>query len=113
MSDKLDLYLKIAHDLKRLIVSGGYDEGEFLPSVRQMATQLGVNPNTVLKSYQHLEALGLIEILPKKGALIKQHVHMDVDLMLLDEPIQKLQSRYDLEDIMTYIKTIYEKGKNK
>ena len=52
------------------IVGGAYDEERRLPSVRELAADLGVNPNTVQKAYVLLEEKGLICSLPKKGAFV-------------------------------------------
>ncbi len=58
--------MRIKNHFKSLIEKGAYLEGEPLPSVRNAALDLGVNPNTVQKAYQALESDGLVEILPKK-----------------------------------------------
>ncbi len=71
---KLDLFLQIKDKFKTLIEKGAYLEGEFLPSVRKTADNLGVNPNTVQKAYQLLEEENYIEIIPKKGAYVKKQI---------------------------------------
>ncbi len=69
-SGKQDVYLEIAERYEGYILSGLYSTGEKLPSVRQVASELGVNPNTVAKAYSVLEEKGLIRALPKKGAFV-------------------------------------------
>ena len=49
------VYLQIAHGIKRSIALGSLREGEQLPSVREVAEMLTVNPNTVAKAYRMLE----------------------------------------------------------
>ena len=45
---------------------------EKLPSVRELANELGINPNTVMKAYQNLENEGYIYMLSKKGAFVAE-----------------------------------------
>lgn len=51
----IPIYVQIAELIKTRIVTGMLSSGEKLPSVREMATELKVNPNTVQRSYSHLE----------------------------------------------------------
>ena len=54
------IYIQIIEQIKTDIISGKIASGERLPSVREMALSLKVNPNTVQKALSDLEALGLI-----------------------------------------------------
>lgn len=56
----------------RLAACGGIAPGESLPSVRALAQELGINPNTVQKSYRILEQQGVIETIPGKGSILSQ-----------------------------------------
>ena len=69
-SGKQDVYLEIACRYERYIYDGLYKNGEKLPSVREVASELGVNPNTVAKAYSVLEERGLVKAIPKKGAFV-------------------------------------------
>lgn len=64
------VYLQIAEEYEKYILLGVYKLDEKLPSVREIADKLGVNPNTVNKSFKVLEEKKLIHILPKKGAFV-------------------------------------------
>ena len=55
------LYYQVAARIKHSIISGEYAPGEQIPSVRQLALDAAVNPNTVQHAFSHLESLGLIE----------------------------------------------------
>jgi GntR family transcriptional regulator len=55
------IYQQVADQLRERILAGEWEEGERIPSVRELAAAIGVNPNTVTKSYQALVDLGLIE----------------------------------------------------
>ncbi|WFA09069.1 GntR family transcriptional regulator [Tissierella sp. Yu-01] len=58
--NNLPIYVQIVDYLKRQIISGILKEGDKLPSVREIATELKVNPNTVQRSYQELERENLV-----------------------------------------------------
>ena len=49
--DARPIYEQIKNGLKRLIVTGALKEGDKLPSVRSLATELAINPNTIQKAY--------------------------------------------------------------
>lgn len=68
---KLSVYESIIESIKRDISLGIIAEGERLPSCRDFAMKLGVNPNTVQRAYSELEAQGIIYTIPKKGVYIK------------------------------------------
>lgn len=57
---KLPIYVQIVDYIKGKIISKEYDVGDKLPSVRELSTELKVNPNTIQRSYQELELEGLI-----------------------------------------------------
>lgn len=69
-SGKQDVYLEIAERYKEYIKLGIIKNGEKLPSVRALAGELGVNPNTVARAYSLLEEDKFICSLPKKGAFV-------------------------------------------
>jgi DNA-binding transcriptional regulator YhcF (GntR family) len=55
------IYLQIADQIRDRILQGEWSEGERIPSIRELAVTLGVNPNTVTKSYQALTDREIIE----------------------------------------------------
>ena len=66
--DSQPLYSQIRDGLRRLIVSGALEPGEKLPSVRAMAADLAINPNTIQRAYTELENEGLIHSVPGEGS---------------------------------------------
>jgi GntR family transcriptional regulator len=54
-------YLQVVQQVKRLITSGAIAPGDQLPTVRDMASDLVLNPNTIAKAYQELERDGVVE----------------------------------------------------
>jgi GntR family transcriptional regulator len=66
--DPRPIYEQLEEKLRRLILSGAIGEGEKLPSVRELASQLAINPNTIQRSYRELEQKGFIYSVPGKGS---------------------------------------------
>ena len=58
--DHLPNYAQLMDTLKRRIITGRYLPGEKLPSVRELAAEAGINPNTVQRAFSELEREGLI-----------------------------------------------------
>lgn len=67
---KESIYLQIFHEYQKYIELGVYKNQDKLPSVRTLAEQLGINPNTVQRAYQLLEEKGYISTLSKKGVYV-------------------------------------------
>ena len=66
--DSRPIYGQIKDGLRRMIVSGALEPGEKLPSIRAMAVDLAINPNTIQRAYAELEAEGFIYSVPGKGS---------------------------------------------
>ena len=66
--DSRPIYEQIKDGLRKLIVTGAIGTDEKLPSVRSLATQLSINPNTIQRAYTELEAEGFIYSVPGKGS---------------------------------------------
>jgi len=72
------IYSQLIHQLMEGILKGELKEGDMLPSVRSLAADLGINMHTVNKSYHELEKRGVIQIIPKSGAIVRiQHADHD------------------------------------
>lgn len=69
-SDHRPLYEQIKEKLKKLIVSGALKENEKIPSVREFAAMLAINPNTIQRAYKDLETEGYIYSVRAKGSFI-------------------------------------------
>ena len=68
--DARPIYLQIVENYRLQIRSGILEHGEKLPSVRELATQLAINPNTIARAYRELEAEGWIATVPGKGCFV-------------------------------------------
>ena len=66
--DSRPIYEQIKDGLRKLIVTGAISADEKLPSVRSLATQLSINPNTIQRAYNELEGEGYIYSVPGKGS---------------------------------------------
>ncbi len=65
-------YLQIVQQVKHSLQMGILLEGDKLPTVKEVVTQIGINPNTVFKAYRELEALGLVEGRTGSGTFAKR-----------------------------------------
>lgn len=66
--DARPIYEQVKDGLRKLIVGGVIADGEKLPSVRSLAAQLAINPNTIQRAYNELEAEGYAVSVPGKGS---------------------------------------------
>ncbi len=77
MFDQLDprsptpLYAQIAGTIRVAVAAGELESGQTLPSVRQLATRLRVNPATVVQAYRDLEVEGFVEMRQGAGTFIR------------------------------------------
>jgi len=70
LEGKSPIYEQLYNGVSRLISSGQLKPDERLPAVREVAKHMGVNPNTVQKTYALLEQNGLIYSIPAKGSYV-------------------------------------------
>lgn len=75
--DPRPIYLQIKEGLCRLILSGAVKTGERLPSVRELAGQLAINPNTIQRAYRELESDGFIYSVSGKGSFAAALAEVD------------------------------------
>lgn len=75
--DPRPIYIQIKEGLCRLILSGAVKTGERLPSVRELAGQLAINPNTIQRAYRELENDGFIYSVSGKGSFAAALAEVD------------------------------------
>ena len=68
--DARPIYLQIVDGFKAQILAGVLEAGEKLPSVRELATELSINPNTIQRAYRELELQGWVASVPGKGNFV-------------------------------------------
>ncbi len=70
LRDSRPLYEQVKEKIRGLIISGVLPDGERLPAVRELASQLAINPNTIQRAYRELESEGYIRSIPGKGSFV-------------------------------------------
>lgn len=70
--DSRPIYKQVKDGLRRLMVTGVLASGDKLPSVRAMASQLSINPNTIQRAYAELEAEGHVVSVTGKGSFVAE-----------------------------------------
>jgi DNA-binding transcriptional regulator YhcF (GntR family) len=106
------IYLQIADQMRDRILQGEWAEGARIPSIRELAVMLGVNPNTVTKSYQALTDRNIIENQRGLGYFVTRDARRTIlremknefideelprvfrTMRLLDMPIDELTAQY-------------------
>lgn len=68
--DSRPLYQQVKDSLRRMMLTGRLEPDEKLPSVRSLATQLAINPNTIQRAYAELEAEGYIYSVAGRGSFV-------------------------------------------
>jgi GntR family transcriptional regulator len=86
-SSGVPIYAQIETQVKNAIAAGALKRDQSLPSVRKLAAELGVNPNTVARAYQELERDGLITTVPGGGTYVAENTPR----FLKSEKLRRLQ----------------------
>ncbi|MEQ2526306.1 GntR family transcriptional regulator [Robertmurraya yapensis] len=97
------IYWQIVDRICHQIVRGEIQPGEKLPSVREMAIQTGVNPNTVQRTYSELERMAIVETKRGQGTFVTE----------AKDIISELKSRLQKEIIEVFVKNMKELGYTK
>ena len=84
------LYDQLCQSIERMAACGVLEPGSRLPSVRMLAEELAINPNTVQKAYRMLEHSGVIETVPGKGSFLSAGARA--------KQLQKNRSRQSLRE---------------
>lgn len=107
-SDKLSVYLQIVEDVKRKIGLGFLKKGEKLPSCRETAMQLGINPNTVQHAYSTLESEGYIYTMPKKGVYVADRdAKAEFPTAVYNTVLQLKQSGATRDDVLRAVDAVF------
>jgi len=112
------IYEQIIENVKTLIVSGVLQRDEQLPSVRQLAQELAINPNTIQRAYAELEREGIIYSLKGRGSFVGsilgelrsvQQTELLAQLEVLSRELMQLEVRK--EQILAVVEQVYEAEK--
>jgi len=69
----IPIYLQIIYSIKHQVATGRLKPGEQLPTVRMLATELRINPNTVARAYASLDTEGVITTQRGRGTYVREH----------------------------------------
>lgn len=109
--DSKPIYEQIKDGLKRLVITGAIATDEKLPSVRELASQLAINPNTIAKAFRELEQEGYIYTITDRGSfaadrkdisagrndeLLKKFDEIVKELLFLSEDKEQLKERIEV-----------------
>lgn len=94
------IYAQILEIIEMRIISGTYKPGEKLPSVRELAAEASVNPNTMQKAFAELEKSGLIVTQRNSGRTVTEDRKM----------IEQIQTQIALSQIKGFFKKMRELG---
>jgi GntR family transcriptional regulator len=73
-SSGVPLYVQLMEQVKHAVETGALREGDQLPTIRKVAEDLVMNPNTVVRAYRELEHEGVLDLKHGSGAFIKESV---------------------------------------
>lgn len=94
------VFIQIMETLKRDIVTGAYSPGDKLPSVRDLAAEAAVNPNTMQRAFSELEREGLVYTKRTNGRFITEDMTM----------IEQLKQRMALDAISQFLDNMRQLG---
>lgn len=113
---RVPVYEQIVEQTKKFILTGVLDEGDQIPTVRQLSAQLSLNPNTIQKAVKELDRQGLIFSLPGRGCFISANakkILMEEKRQGLNELEEKLRelalSGIKKEELYKLIDGVYKK----
>ena len=95
--DRRPLYEQVEEKFRHLILNGVLEPGSKMPSVRQLAMELSINPNTIQRAYMQLEQEGLIYPVKGKGNFIADNEEV---------------KRISRDSYIKEVKTLIHKGKS-
>ena len=92
--DGRPIYSQIVDGLRQQITAGILQPGDRLPSVRELASQLAINPNTIQRAYRELEAGGWVESQAGRGCFVRGMGQGEAETLLktFDETVAALEA---------------------
>ena len=88
------IYLQIVEQVRQMLTNGELKQGDQLPTVRQLATDLRVNFNTVARAYRVLDEAGLISTQQGRGTYIWDTPSEETSILLRQQALEALARRY-------------------
>lgn len=114
---KQPLYEQLVEQLRRQLILGGMEAGAAMPSVRQLATELGINPNTIQKAYRRMEEEGMITSVPGRGSFVSEDL---AEMLVKQRTDQMEKTRQTIrlcremglskDTVKEIVETVYKEG---
>ncbi|MDY2699601.1 MAG: GntR family transcriptional regulator [Lachnospiraceae bacterium] len=111
LSSDRPIYAQILEVIQLRIIVGQYKPGEKIPSVRELAAEAGVNPNTMQKALTELERSGLVMAQRTSGRMVTENKEMirEIRNQLAHEQVQEFVNKmkelgFDRDEIVTLLK---------
>ncbi len=105
--DARPIYAQLVDGFREQILAGVLQEGDKLPSVRELAGQLAINPNTIQRAYRELELSGWVASVAGKGSFVcpvPDAGETKALLQGLEKTVKALQARgMGVQDIIRYL----------
>lgn len=117
-NDKRPIYEQVVDRMQALILGGALEPDEKLPSVRALAMELSINPNTIQKAYHELEAAGYIYTVKGRGNFVRANdslvkIKREHALSELKEKIRSCKEAGVSEtEVQGMVETIFGRGEN-
>ena len=94
---RVPIYEQIVKEVEKYIALGIIKPKDQIPSIRELASSLGINPNTVRKSYERLESLGIITTISTKGTFVADSSSIAIDNKIQDSVLKIKEIIKELE----------------
>lgn len=114
--DRRPIYEQVVERFEELILKGVLEPSSQIPSVRNLAIELSINPNTIQRAYSELERKGLLYTVKGKGSFVTDSDHL-VDAKKLEflEQIGKLiksasEIGLNTDEIIEYVNSLKKEG---
>ena len=109
LQGKESIYEQIRDQITKCVKLGVLKPDDKLPSVRTLAMELGINPNTVQRAYNQLESEHIIYTINKKGAFVAGNDKTEIDKVAMYKTLEGLKDKgVKKEELLAMIDTIYE-----
>ncbi|MCB5221633.1 GntR family transcriptional regulator [Lactiplantibacillus pentosus] len=110
-------YEQLVMQIKQQIVQGRLQPGDKLPSIRAMAVEMHLNPNTVSKAYQILERQRAVYTVKGRGTFVSESSQTIADLRAVDDLQERLRSLLteaqflgiSAQQVQTWVTAVYQK----
>ncbi len=105
------IYVQIVDEIEKCIIKGQLKPSDQMPSIRELANELGINPNTVKKSYAELENKKIIKSISTKGTFITTKIEeivqnkIETSIQVIQKEVEELKMLgLDFENIKERIR---------